>query len=158
MRRKLESGLDDKLYLARRGSTDSELLFLLALQNGLDDDPRNALVATIRDIETLAVANGLDPLVRFTAALSDGNSLYAIRYSSDAISPTLYMSGNLSGEGTCLVSEPLDDEGANWHEISPNMFVEVCGKKVSTSPFMTSEQSRPIGVVPANRESAGLTA
>jgi glutamine amidotransferase len=139
IRRQLESMLGDDLYHSRRGSTDSELLFLLALQNGLELDPRAALAKTIGQVETIAIENGHDPLVRFTAALSDGKALYAIRYSTDAISPTLYMSGSLVDTGICVVSEPLDGDGANWNEISPNSFVEIVGDRIATVPFIAGK-------------------
>ena len=42
IRRILEAKLPDALYLERRGTTDSELFFLLMLANGLDQDPFDA--------------------------------------------------------------------------------------------------------------------
>ena len=43
----MEMQLDDRLYHHRAGTTDAELLFLLAHQFGLDQDPRGALETTI---------------------------------------------------------------------------------------------------------------
>ena len=49
-RRQLETLLDDDLFTKREGSTDSELFFLLLIQNGLDRDPLVALRTTIHQI------------------------------------------------------------------------------------------------------------
>jgi predicted glutamine amidotransferase len=49
-RRQLESLLCDELFKDRLGSTDSELFFLLLIQNGLESDPAAALSGTIRQI------------------------------------------------------------------------------------------------------------
>ena len=50
LRRGLEARLDDVLYAQKLGSTDSELIFLLMMQHGLDDDPAQALAETVAAI------------------------------------------------------------------------------------------------------------
>ena len=59
-------------------------------------------------IERLSIHFGLGADVRFTAAFSDGQKLYAVRYATDAVAPTLYASP--MGKGYCLVSEPLNND------------------------------------------------
>ncbi len=66
LRRPMESMLDNDLYAARTGTTDSELLFLLALQFGLDRDPLAAMAETIAFVERLSEHMGTPPLIRFT--------------------------------------------------------------------------------------------
>ena len=47
IRRPLEASLPDRFYDARRGTTDSELIFLLALANGLEEHPHRAMEQTV---------------------------------------------------------------------------------------------------------------
>ena len=135
LRRPLQALLSDELFNAQRGSTDSELLFLLAMNNGLDQEPKAALVKTVDQVEALARQIGLEPLIRLTAAFSNGERLFAVRYSSDAISPTLYVSRSLADGGICVVSEPLDDRGNAWLPIGTNRFVEIASQEIIQSAF-----------------------
>ena len=58
---------------------------------------------------------GITEPLRFTAALSDGKTLYAFRWSSDAMAPSLYfMQGP---DGIMVVSEPLDEHSSGWTEV-----------------------------------------
>ncbi len=43
IKRRLEALIPDDLYDTRRGTTDSEAIFLLALANGLESDPVAAM-------------------------------------------------------------------------------------------------------------------
>ncbi len=113
IRRKLEQMLPDSLYCGRQGTTDSELIFLLALSVGLDNDPIGAMRESLSLVEREMTAAGVEDPLRFTAALSDGTRLIAFRYSSDPHAPTLYHTGSGSGALT-VVSEPLDTDRARW--------------------------------------------
>ncbi|KQR78144.1 glutamine amidotransferase [Rhizobium sp. Leaf384] len=117
LRRPMEAMLDDALYTARTGTTDSELLFLMALQFGLERDPLGAMAETLSFVERLATHMKHEVLVRFTAAFSDGVDLYAVRYASDRFAPTLYAAPMGPQGGYCLVSEPLNDDDDAWVEI-----------------------------------------
>lgn len=120
--RRLEAHLANRLYERRAGSTDSELLFLLAVQFGLASDPRAAIAATMRLVADETVLEGLEPAIRFTAAFSDGRTLHAVRYASDGQAPSLY--ARICPDGCCrLVSEPLDDEDERWRPVGQGMFV-----------------------------------
>ena len=121
IRRRLESSLSDKYYHFRRGTTDSELLFLLLLSNGLIENPKAAIETVIAMI-TCARKQCWKPS-RLTCVISDGESLYAFRYSCDGKSPTLYISGNLDSGGRAICSEPLDGERSNWSAIPESHFV-----------------------------------
>lgn len=67
-------------------------MFLLALQFGLREAPVAAMAEMIGAVEELAESTLGSILLRFTAAFSDGKSLYAIRYATDRKAPTLYAS------------------------------------------------------------------
>lgn len=139
VRRRMESMLSDDLFDARTGTTDSELIFLLALQLGLDNDPLGAMERAVSTVENLSLEKSGEALVRFTAAFSNGRVLYAVRYATDHKPPTLYAApmGHASGEktGYCLVSEPLNDEADRWVEIPDGSAVKVCPDGMQASLF-----------------------
>jgi predicted glutamine amidotransferase len=125
IRRHMEGMLSDALFDARNGTTDSELLFLLALQFGLDADPFQAMEKAIATVEDLSIEKSGEALVRFTAAYSNGRELYAVRYATDHKPPTLYAAPMGGETGYCLVSEPLNDEVDTWVEIPDGSAVVV---------------------------------
>jgi glutamine amidotransferase len=118
IRRALEATLPDELYAARRGTTDSEMLFLLCLANGLDENPTQAIQTTLDQIRSLQ-GDTKNPN-RLACVLTDGTSVYGFRHSSDHASPTLYLSGPLASGGTALASEPLDGDTTNWTALKEN--------------------------------------
>ncbi|MEZ5823949.1 MAG: class II glutamine amidotransferase [Geminicoccaceae bacterium] len=112
LRRKLEALLDDRYYSARLGSTDSELIFLMMFQFGLESDPLAALAQTIATVEEAMRDNGDEECFRFTAALADGERVFAWRHSSDDQPPSLYF--RHLPTGTVIASEPFDDAARDW--------------------------------------------
>jgi predicted glutamine amidotransferase len=137
LRRPLETLLPDDLYRARKGTTDSELISLLALHFGLEGAPLLAFREAISFIERLAIHLGLPADVRFTAAFSDGRALYAVRYATGTQAPTLY-AAPMGGEGGyCLVSEPLDNNRQNWMEIPSGSAVVIGPDGLDVSVFDT---------------------
>ena len=149
LRRPMEAMLDDSLFQARSGTTDSELMFLLALQFGLATDPIAAMAETISFVEQLSIRLTGPALVRFTAAFSDGKSLYAVRYATDRKAPTLYASP--VGRGYCLVSEPLNDDVDAWAEIPDGSAVLIDGRGVQVTAFRPGEcaGAQPAVAIPA---------
>ena len=142
LRRPLEARLDDALYGQKLGSTDSELIFLLMLQHGLDDDPATALSGTVNAIMAEANRAGVPAFIRLTAAFSDGRQLYAVRYATDRFAPSLYTASLAQGTGLCVVSEPLDGEAGNWMPVPPGSFVTIrSSKRIAIEPFMAEEES-----------------
>jgi predicted glutamine amidotransferase len=139
IRRGMEGLLSDELFSARMGTTDSEMLFLLAIQFGLERDPLGAMEKAIATIERLSMERAGEALVRFTAAFSDGRDLYAVRYATDHKPPTLYaapMTGPRGEKtGHCLVSEPLNDETDTWVEIPDGSAVKVNADGLHASLF-----------------------
>ncbi|WP_337268041.1 class II glutamine amidotransferase [Oryzifoliimicrobium ureilyticus] len=143
LRRAMESMLDDELFDARAGTTDSELMFLLALQFGLTQNPFSAMSDMLSFIEGLSHKLTGSALIRFTAAFSDGKTLHAIRYATDQFAPTLYAAP--LGKGYCLVSEPLNDDVDAWMEIPPGSAVTLDDDGVSINAF------KPEGIKEAAR-------
>ena len=144
IRRCLEGALDDTLYDQMEGTTDSELLFMLALQEGLDHDPHAALARAAGRVLEACGRAGIAPALKLTAAFADGEALHAVRYSSDGAAPTLYSCETRSGR--CLVSEPFDREGAAWHAVPPGSFVTMTRDSVTIRPFAPKTCARDLAV------------
>jgi predicted glutamine amidotransferase len=137
VRRALESRLPDHLYGARKGATDSELLFLLALARIERGMPVHDAVRATLD-ETVALMRGqeiVEPL-RFSAALTDGQRLHVFRWASDDRPPTLYLH---EGErGTTVASEPLTDDESDWRPLGQGEFLTLSLSKRRAAEAMTA--------------------
>ena len=104
----------------RQGATDSELIFLLLLANGLERNVKSAVVQTIEMIESTQ-PGGKRPH-RLTCVLSDGQTLFGFRHATDHQSPTLYLSQQFLADGLVVASEPLDGGEENWQAIPDGTF------------------------------------
>ncbi len=148
VRRRLEFLLPEELYNAREGSTDSELFFQLMIAEGMMDDPYGAAARAAGIVETAMREAAVDDPLRLTAVFTDGTTLYAIRYSSDRQSPTLYYAqgGNVTVEGgechfasgpgaVLVVSEPLDMAKECWNEVGEAQFLTVRDNRVTARDF-----------------------
>lgn len=125
LRRRIEAAIPDDLFQHRSGTTDSEALFLLLLANGLAADAEAATHRTLAFVEAERVRAGIEEPVRFTAAITNGTDLHAVRYASDAAPPTLYTRTGPGIDGTLVVSEPLDQISDGWRVVPPQSFVSV---------------------------------
>lgn len=126
LRRLLEGQLPDALYAVRKGATDSELLFLLALariESG--EAPADAVQRVFDQTVELMHEHGIDEPLRFAAALADGEQVHAFRLSSDAAPPSLYR--RRGARSDVIASEPLGDDehnnegnpaGTEWQALS----------------------------------------
>jgi len=148
IRRELLLELSPEAFARIKGTTDTEVCFQLALDYGLGEDPKGALERMAGRIERAREEHGIDGPFRLTCALCDGESLYAVRYSSDQRSKTLYInegsgalqrltSGGerLPGSGHVVLSEPLDDCDRDWALIEESRFLAVRGGEVTVSDF-----------------------
>lgn len=137
LRRRIDALVPDALYGDRAGTTDSEVIFLTALGAGFAERPLEAMAAALSAV--LAVAGGLADVepVRVTALLSDGERLWAFRWSSDRFAPTLYWSRK--GKGVVVTSEPIGAEGLDWTAV-PAGAVLVAGRdgRADLHPFAPS--------------------
>ena len=111
--------IPNALYDHRRGATDSETLFLLAVGDGLDVEPHAALEHAVARLEALSRKAGTEPHMRLTAAFADGETLYAVRYASDTKAPSLYYRWEDAWQGWAVVSEPFDDVRNGWIPVPP---------------------------------------
>jgi glutamine amidotransferase len=135
LRRRIDSAIPDELFKHRHGTTDSETLFLLMLANGLDENPAGAAARTLAVIEDQMRAHRIDEPLRVTAAFSDGEKIYALRYASTGKPETLYTRQRRDNSGRLLVSEPLDDGRDDWLAVPPQSFVEVTRDHVAWRDF-----------------------
>ncbi|MEM1284546.1 MAG: class II glutamine amidotransferase [Pseudomonadota bacterium] len=143
IRRPLEAKLTDSLYMARRGSTDSELLFLLLLTHGLKDDPHAAILAVLDLLRAHSVYGAGRDAVRLTCVFSDGKTIYAFRHASDDRCPTLYVQATREG-GWTLASEPLDGDASNWAEVPTETLITLSPGKQHHLPLAhTDGTERP---------------
>ena len=134
LRRKLESLIDDDFYQYRLGTTDSEALFYLMFSDGLEKGPVEALSKAVARINRDRAAFGIETPFRLTATLTDGENIYAVRYSTDEAPPSLYWSR--VDDHLLVVSEPLDEDDARtWNEVPPNQ-------------LLVAERNGPVEMVP----------
>lgn len=135
IRRRLEESLPDQLYAQLHGTTDSELLFLMMLAEGLENDPQGATARAVGRVISAAERAGVEPALKLTAAFADGERLYAVRYSTTESVPTLYAGTFRDRKGRCLVSEPFDRDGPEWQAVPPGSIVTVTRDSVSIAAF-----------------------
>jgi glutamine amidotransferase len=115
IKRRLEALIPDDLYGVRLGTTDSEAIFLVALANGLVERPVAAMAQTLKTVRGLMQEAGIQEPLRFTAAYTDGDAVYAYRWACDSLPPTLYF--RETGTNLLVVSEPIDDRKQVWREV-----------------------------------------
>jgi len=130
IRRALEMLIDPNLYRQRTGTTDSEAMFYLALSLGLETDAEAALARMVGQVENLMADAGETAPLRISLLVSDGRRLFALRYSSDGQSPSMYLGlggaalaeaglgGAADGQDILVLSAPLDDVGDNWRRVA----------------------------------------
>ena len=141
IRRDADMLIPDELYPHRKGATDSEALFLIAVAEGLDDDPQGAMERAVARLEALSRQKGEGTPMRLTAALSDGQRLYAIRYATDEQAPTLYHRWSDTRRGRAVVSEPLEDGETGWETVPQGSFCVFEGPKAQVRAFLPSPLS-----------------
>lgn len=121
-RRRADMLIPDDLYHERKGATDSEVLFLLGLMEGMEEHPKEAMQIAVGILERMSRERGTTPHMRLAAAFSDGETLYAVRYASDERAPTVYHRASDSRQGRAVVSEPLVEAEDGWEEIPAGSF------------------------------------
>jgi predicted glutamine amidotransferase len=133
MKRELAVAVDEALYPCIEGTTDSEMMFFLALTFGLDADPPAAVARMVGHFERLAKAKGIENAMQMTLAVSNGKRLWVFRYSSEGQSRSLFQSTDIrtlrklypdvpafksvSEETRLVVSEPFVDLPGAWNEV-----------------------------------------
>ncbi|WP_314219613.1 class II glutamine amidotransferase [Streptomyces zaehneri] len=138
MRRDLALSVDPQLFLDIEGSTDSEMMFFLALTLGLEEDPPGAVARMVGLVERTGHAHGVEYPVQMTVAVTDGERLWAFRYSSQGDSRSLFYSTRVetlrslhpdlaflrevSDETRLIVSEPLGDMPGAWNKVPESTY------------------------------------
>jgi predicted glutamine amidotransferase len=134
VKRDLLLAVDPALFSEIEGTTDSELLFHLALTLGLEDDPPQAVQRTIGLVEATGHEHGVEFPFQGTIATTDGECVWAFRYSSEGRSRSLFFSTDvrtlraiypenellrdLGDESRLVVSEPLGNKlPGSWNEV-----------------------------------------
>jgi len=133
IKRRLEQELPDDLFAHRAGTTDSEVIFLLMLANGLEHDPIGALQRTLSMVERSMQEAGVAEPLRFTAAFTKGGRVHAVRYATDNEPPTLYTRTLPNGSGMLIVSEPLDEAREGWQAVPPQHVITVAPEKIESA-------------------------
>jgi glutamine amidotransferase len=131
IRRRMLAALPDDLFEAMQGTTDSEMIFMTLLANGLDDDPIAAMRATLDDIGPA----GTDGPIKMTCVFSDGQTLYAFRHASAGHAPSLYASGVLDNGGRSLASEPLCGVAERWTAIPTDTICALTAEGLAMTPL-----------------------
>jgi predicted glutamine amidotransferase len=125
LRRDLLMAVRPDLFGNIAGSTDSELLFHLALTFGLTDDPIAGIARMAGFVEAIAAAADLgEPALQMTVGVSDGARLYAddeplVHFGDDA---------------RVVVSEPLTDLPGLWREV-PAGTALIVGEDIEEQAF-----------------------
>jgi glutamine amidotransferase len=150
LRRDLMLALTPQHFRQVQGSTDSEIFFHLMAGNGLDDDPQGAFARSVGQVLAMMRAAGIDEPLRMTAALSDGQSIYALRYASDDAAPSLFYGCGVQPHGSdgkpvggcesavLILSEPLDSTQNGWISIPQSHLL------IATAGAVTVEHFTPL--------------
>ena len=151
VKRELALMVDESLYTSVEGSTDSELLFYLALTLGLEDDPPDAVERMVGLVEVAGRRHGIEHPLQMTIATTEGKNVWAFRYSSERRSRSLYFSTDVltlrkmypdsprlqevSDETRIIVSEPLGDLAGAWNEVPESSYGLVREGEDELRPF-----------------------
>jgi predicted glutamine amidotransferase len=151
LKRDLAFAVDPELFPLISGSTDSEMLFYLALTFGLQDDPPAAVARAIAFVEQVAAKHGVPFPMQGTIATTDGVRLWAFRYSTEGRTRSLFRNTDistlrmqypdnpvlhgLSDETRLVVSEPLGDLKGAWREVPESSVLVVDGADEEIRPF-----------------------
>jgi predicted glutamine amidotransferase len=156
MRRDLALVVDPELFLDMEGSTDSEMMFYLALTFGLEEDPPGAVARMAGLVERVGREHGVEFPLQMTVAVTEGQRLWAFRYSSQGASRSLYYSTDVetlrslhpdltflrevSDDTRLVVSEPLGDLPGAWNEVPESSYGVVQPGGDELLPFAPSPE------------------
>lgn len=153
LRRRMMIELEEALFPEIVGTTDSELMFYLALHFGMATDVYGGLSRMVGFIESVGHDSGIEHPVQMTLGIADGNKLYAVRYSSERQSRTLYHTrdiaalkelvppnvherlSDVSDDARAIVSEPFSDLPGLWQEIPEATYLTIDAGRVECRDF-----------------------
>lgn len=148
-RRELLLAVDPKYFENILGSTDSELMFHLALTFGLEQNPVEAMAKMVGFVEQTGKLKNVPESMWMTIGLSDGKTLWGFRYASDGQAPTLYHSrdkkelaqinpalqNRFSDSDRILVSEPIGKFKEVWTEVPQGSALTIQEGRIDIKPF-----------------------
>ncbi len=148
VKRGLSLAVAPELYPKILGSTDSELMFKLALSFGLEESPMTALERMAGFVEKTCADQGIDHALQLSVGLSDDERLLAVRYSTEGASRTLFHSTDMkalqeinpdlkrfSSDARAVVSEPLSDLTGEWEEVPESTALVIHRGEIQTHAF-----------------------
>jgi glutamine amidotransferase len=152
MRRDLMLAIEPSLFDGIAGSADSEALFYLALTFGLEQDPLGAVERAVGFVEATGEKHGVERPVQMTLGFSNGEKLWAVRYSTEHGSRSLFVSEDASAlrklhpenarlqalgdEDRAIVSEPLSDLPGAWLEVPESTALVIEAGADEQRPFV----------------------
>jgi len=157
LRRDLLMAVGEAYFNNILGTTDSELMFHLALTLGLEQDPVGALARMAGLVERVGRAHGVEESLWMTLGVSDGKTLYGVRYASDGQAPSLYYSpaveevyrinpaiaGRLGSAARAIVSEPVGAYPSMWTEAPQGSLLIVRDGNIDVQPFQPEYAGAP---------------
>jgi predicted glutamine amidotransferase len=139
------------LYPLIEGTTDSEVLFYLALTLGLEEDPPGAVERAIGLVEEIGHRHGVQYPFQGTIATTNGEILWAFRYSSEGKSRSLFYTRDIGAlrreypgrallrevpdDARLVVSEPIGDLPGAWKEMPEATYTVIRRGQDRVLPF-----------------------
>jgi glutamine amidotransferase len=162
IKRDLALAVDPSLFHEIQGQTDTEMLFYLALTFGLEDDPLSAIEQAIGFVEAQGARHGVPNPFQGTVATTDGDRTWAVRYSSEGKSRSLYYTTaipklrelypddprthDFSDDMRVIASEPLGDLAGVWNEVPESMCGVVAGGHDELRAFSPKQPAVAVAV------------
>ena len=151
VKRDLVLAIAPDLFAKVAGSTDSEIMFYLALTFGMETDVIAGVERMVGFVEEVGRKHGIAEPLQMTLAIMDGQTLYGFRYSSVGRSRTLFHSASIgtlrkhfpnvrsfSDDARAVVSEPLgavENASQIWMEVPESSALIVAAGAVDIIPM-----------------------
>jgi len=162
IKRDLILAIDPSLYPNIKGQADTEVLFYLALTFGLMDDPPAAVEQAIGLVEDIAERHDVPHAFQGTIATTDGQRIWAFRYSTERQSRSLFYTTDVptlrklyperqlfqevSDDARLIVSEPLGDVAGVWNEVPEASWGVIGPDHQGIQPFRPKAPATPVAV------------
>lgn len=148
LKRDLAMAVDPELFPEILGTTDTEIMFHLALTFGLDESPVEAVERMVGLVTDTAERYGVEDAVQMTLCLSDGERLFGFRHATRGEPRSLFVSregdcweelsldsSGFSRHARIIVSEPFGGVSEAWDEVPEGSVVVVEGGKIERRAF-----------------------
>jgi glutamine amidotransferase len=143
VKRDLMLAVDESLFAEIQGTTDTEVVFHLALTFGLADDPPGAVARAIGLVEAVGRRRGIECPFQGTIAVTNGQQIWSFRYSSADKSRSLFYTRDapslraqfpdreilreVSDDCRIVVSEPIGNLPGAWIEMPESTYSVISG-------------------------------